>query len=132
MEQWDVDSCIEFMKKINPNFNHPDNWWMLKSMKSTMYEFILKKLSSKSKASILKAIVGPLEKIFKIIFVDSIKHKTISSRNFWLRFVIGHQKQSSYSKSGGNFIVKRYLQGKSSFYRRVAQEAGDQKLDRKL
>lgn len=80
----------------------------------------------------LNAIVASLRSIFKIIFMNLIKQRSINNKNYWLKFITGHQKQTSYSKSGGNFVVKRYLQGKSSFYRRMANIEGDQKLEKKL
>lgn len=133
-EEWDIDHCIEFMKKLNPSFNISENsWWKVKKMRDTISELLFKNLSPiLNENSLTLAILIPLIPICKKIFISLIKQKSICNKNYWLKFVTGSQKQTNYSKSGGNFVVKRYLQGKSSFYRRMAVEEGDQSLNKKL
>jgi hypothetical protein len=53
-------------------------------------------------------------------------------KNYWLRYLAGVKKERMYTKSGGNFVVKRYLQNKSTFYSRFNNCEGEQQLDAKM
>lgn len=48
------------------------------------------------------------------------------SRHHWMKYISGVRKEVIFTKSGGTFDVKRYLQGKSTIYRRNGKSDGDQ------
>ena len=61
-----------------------------------------------------------------------IKNKSILSKYQWMKYISGEKRENIFCKSGGNFSVKRYLQGKKTCYVRSGHCEGEQLFEKKI
>lgn len=129
-----MNEIIEFIKTIDPAFKLKENvFWGLKDMIETLQQlvFVNTAFLKNQQEQLFEIFTKIFTPMLKVMF-ENIVNNSILSKNHWLRFVTGQRREVAYGKSGGTFMVKRYLQGKMNFYRRSCLSEGDQKLDRKL
>lgn len=83
-------------------------YWGLKGLMGSVKELIFKKILSLNDDEIFNAFAKFFIPMLKVMFTI-IVNNSVLSKNHWMRFVTGERREVAYGKSGGTFMVKRYL-----------------------